>query len=135
MINQIEHNEVKSSQISENEVVGSKDSSGTIIHGLLKLCYFLISLSINYRYNFLLFSLPSTLLLSAKWNLFNLWNGMEKLNEFMGWLKGGKLVGYRPEAHLPRNQLISLKTFQFHSASLGNSWTNGKKPWKRRAAH
>ena len=32
MINQIEHNEVKSSQISENEVVGSKDSSGTIIH-------------------------------------------------------------------------------------------------------
>ena len=25
------HNEVKSSQISENEVVGSKDSSGTII--------------------------------------------------------------------------------------------------------
>ena len=28
----IEHNEVKSSQISENEVVGSKDSSGTIIH-------------------------------------------------------------------------------------------------------
>ena len=31
MINQIEHNEVKSSQISENEVVGSKDSSGTII--------------------------------------------------------------------------------------------------------
>ena len=27
----IEHNEVKSSQISENEVVGSKDSSGTII--------------------------------------------------------------------------------------------------------
>ena len=41
MINQIEHNEVKSSQISENEVVGSKDSSGTIINDihLLKLCY------------------------------------------------------------------------------------------------
>ena len=48
MINQIEHNEVKSSQISENEVVGSKDSSGTIIHGLLKLCYFLIYLLIDW---------------------------------------------------------------------------------------
>ena len=35
MINQIEHNEVKSSQISENEIVGSKDSSGTIIHAVI----------------------------------------------------------------------------------------------------
>ena len=31
---EIKHNEVKSSQISENEVVGSKDSSGTIIHAV-----------------------------------------------------------------------------------------------------
>ena len=40
MINQIEHNEVKSSQISENEIVGSKDSSGTIIQLVLILLYY-----------------------------------------------------------------------------------------------
>ena len=48
MINQIEHNEVKSSQISENEVVGSKDSSGTIIH----IAYFIQQQTKNNQISF-----------------------------------------------------------------------------------
>ena len=48
MINQIEHNEVKSSQISENEIVGSKDSSGTIIHVLLLYYSIIPSLGLLY---------------------------------------------------------------------------------------
>jgi len=58
LINQIEHNEVKSSQISENEVVGSKDSSGTIIQESLRLRG-----RYTYCYNNMFMLLPSTCLI------------------------------------------------------------------------
>ena len=66
MINQIEHNEVKSSQISENEVVGSKDSSGTIIHVLLNY-YFYSTFQITVK-------------ILSFISLFNQWNGVRLID-------------------------------------------------------